>query len=104
MRLRIAALRRGLRRRGDLGRGHRQQHHHTALRTGSALEGGSGLPCKNGSLLLRTFTEHFPFVIATGHRRTLTNNEPKSLILGPLREPRSKSVSDGEPLSRAGIA
>src|SRR5262249_18812194 len=37
-----------------------------------------------------------PFVIATGHRRTLRATLAKSLILRGRREPPSKSVSDRE--------
>jgi hypothetical protein len=41
---------------------------------------------------------HREFVIATGHHSRSRTIAPKSLILGPQREIRSKSVSNGEPL------
>jgi hypothetical protein len=42
--------------------------------------------------------EHFPFVIALGHQSIHREQLSKSLILGPSREARSKSVSFGEPI------
>ena len=46
----------------------------------------------------RTRLTHREFVIATGHHSGSRTAAPKSLILGPRREIRSRSVSSGEPL------
>ncbi len=46
----------------------------------------------------RTRLTQREFVIASGHHSRSRTTAPKSLILGPRREIRSKSVSNGEPL------
>jgi hypothetical protein len=76
----------------------------------AAAKGG----CNGGSPLLRPVARSFSdeltpdldlqrlFVVATGVRSRVTNKPSKSLILGPPKETRSKSVSSGEPIySRA---